>query len=173
MSSDQASGCFWRPKSQCWTVGRLGAVMGNEVAGRVHGAFSFTVGMEREDCCEWTDLETWKGSMTSFISAFDLDVVAEPGCSFSKISVKWLGAATGDEVAVRVYGALPLPMSDGFRKRGGGTVESLMALTLLWPIWLKCVFFPFFFLFRVFSPVKLLKISPYMGLFWCQSSRAV
>ena len=40
-----------------------GAAMGDEVAVHVDGVFPLPMGMEREDRCERTGLQTWKGCM--------------------------------------------------------------------------------------------------------------
>ena len=40
-----------------------GAATGDEGDVRVHGVFPLPMGMEREDRCEQTGLQTWKGSM--------------------------------------------------------------------------------------------------------------
>ena len=64
------------------------------------------MGMEREDRCESTGLETWKGSMASQTRW----IKSEPGGQIAQISARRWGAATQDEAAARVHVVFPLPM---------------------------------------------------------------
>ena len=92
----------------CWiaeiSTKRWGAATRHEVAARVDGAFPLPMGIEREDRCEQTGLQTKKGSM----APESCRIWSEPGGRIAQISDEQRGAATGDEVAVRVHGAFPL-----------------------------------------------------------------